>query len=233
VTLRVVLADDQEVVRTGLRMLCEHDRDIAVVGEAENGAAAAVLARTHRPDVILMDIRMPVLDGLAATRRILTDPLVGAGVRVLMLTTYEQDEYVFEALRSGASGFLAKDVSPSALRDAVRTVAAGQALLSPRATRTLIETFVARPPHQPDQRRLQALTDREREVLTLVGRGLSNLDIGRLHFLSPATVKTHVNRSMRKLDARDRAQLVVIAYETGLVRPGDPGQDNPRDDLSR
>ncbi|MFE9654986.1 response regulator [Micromonospora sp. NPDC006431] len=222
-TLRVVLADDQEMVRTGLRTLCEKDGDIRVVGEAENGQVAVALAREHRPDVVLMDIRMPVLDGLGATRRILTDRNVGPGVRVLVLTTYEQDENVFEALRSGASGFLTKDVSPTELRAAIRTVAAGQALLSPRATRSLVETFVAYPPHRPDPRRLDVLTDREREVLAMVGRGLSNLQIARMLFLSAATVKTHVNRSMVKLGARDRAQLVVAAYETGLVRPGSDG----------
>ncbi|HXV92265.1 MAG TPA: response regulator transcription factor [Pseudonocardia sp.] len=221
-SLTVLLADDQALVRTGLRALCEHDGDITVVAEAENGAAAVALARTHRPDVVLMDIRMPVLDGLAATRRIVADPQA-RGVRVLVLTTYDHDENVFEALRAGAGGFLGKEVDPPALRAAVRTVAAGESLLSPRATRALVEAFVAAPPHRPDQARLAVLTAREREVLALVGRGLSNADIGRLLFLSPATVKTHVNRAMAKLDARDRAQLVVIAYETGLVRPGDPG----------
>jgi DNA-binding NarL/FixJ family response regulator len=220
--LRVLLADDQEMVRAGLKVLCEHDGDITVVAEAENGQAAVALAREHRPDVVLMDIRMPVLDGLAATRRILGDH-PDPGVRVLVLTTYERDQYVYEALRAGASGFLAKDVSPAGLREAVRVVAAGQSLLSPGATRSLIEAFVAHPPHEPDPGRVAALTDREREILGLVGRGLSNVEIGRLLFLSPATVKTHVNRSMAKLDARDRAQLVVVAYETGLVRPGDPG----------
>ena len=222
-TIRVLLADDQELVRSGLKVLCEHAGDITVVAEAADGAEAAALARRHRPDVVLMDIRMPVLDGLAATRRIVGDPQVGPEVRVLVLTTYERDEYVFEALRAGASGFLTKEVSPAGLREAVRTVAAGQSLLSAGATRSLIEAFVSRPPHRPDAARLEVLTEREREVLGLVGRGMSNVEIGRTLFLSPATVKTHVNRAMAKLDARDRAQLVITAYETGLVRPGDPG----------
>jgi DNA-binding NarL/FixJ family response regulator len=228
-TIRVLLADDQELVRSGLRVLCEHDGDITVIAEAADGAAAAVLARQHRPDVVLMDIRMPVLDGLAATRRIVGDPQTDPAVRVLVLTTYEQDEYVFEAIRAGASGFLSKQVSPAGLREAVRTVAGGQSLLSPGATRSLIEAFAARPPHEPDAGPLEALTDREREVLGLVGQGLSNVEIGRRLFLSPATVKTHVKRAMAKLDARDRAQLVITAYETGLVRPGDPGPAGPRD----
>lgn len=223
--ITVVLADDQAMVRTGLRTLCEHQGDIAVVAEAENGAVAVDLARQHRPDVVLMDIRMPVLDGLTATQRILTDPQARSDTRVLVLTTFEHDEYVFAALRAGASGFIVKDISPDGLREAIRTVAAGQSLLSPKATRSLVEAFMASPPHAPDRTRLDVLTEREREVLALVGRGLSNIDIGKLLFLSPATVKTHVNRSMTKLDARDRAQLVVVAYETGLVRPGDPGPD--------
>ncbi|MEX5305616.1 response regulator transcription factor [Kocuria sp. CPCC 205258] len=222
-SLRVLLADDQELVRTGLRTLCEIDGDITVVAEAANGHQAVSLTRQHRPDVVLMDIRMPGADGLAATRRILADPAPGTGPRVLMLTTYGSEEYLFEALRSGASGFLTKDVDPAELRRAIRTVAAGEALLTPQATRSLIEAFVTRAPHDPDPARLAVLTDREREVLGHVGRGLSNIEIGRLLLLSPATVKTHVNRAMTKLDARDRAQLVVIAYETGLVRPGDAG----------
>lgn len=216
----MLLVDDQAVVRAGLRTLCEHDGDITVVAEAADGAAGAALARQYRPDVVLMDIRMPVLDGVAATRRIVADPDLVGHVRVLVLTTYELDDYVYDALRAGASGFLAKDVVPAALREAIRTVAAGQALLSPAATRSLIEAFVTRPAHQPDPSRLGVLTERERETLALVGQGLSNTDIGSRLFLSPATVKTHVNRAMSKLHARDRAQLVVIAYETGLVHPG-------------
>ncbi|MEV0705122.1 response regulator transcription factor [Saccharopolyspora sp. NPDC050389] len=222
-TITVVLVDDQALVRTGLRALCERDGDIIVVAEAENGALAVSSVKEHQPDVVLMDIRMPVLDGLAATERIVADPDINADVRVLVLTTYEADEYVFGAIRAGASGFVTKDIRPEALRDAVRTVAEGQSLLSPNATRSLIQEFVANPPHHGDDQPLRVLTEREREVLVLVGRGLSNAEIAKLLFLSPATVKTHVNRSMTKLDARDRAQLVVLAYETGLVRAGDPG----------
>ena len=237
-TVRVLIADDQELVRMGLRSLCEMEGDITVVAEAADGAAALSLTRKHEPDVILMDIRMPDLDGIAATRRIVAEHGGSDGPRVLVLTTYERDEYLFEALRAGASGFLSKDVRPPDLRQAIRTVAAGESLLSPTATRKLVETFVARTPREPDTTPLRVLTDREREVLALVGRGLSNTDIGRRLFLSPATVKTHVNRSMTKLDIRDRAQLVVTAYETGLVEPGridaagDPERvpgDNSRD----
>lgn len=222
-TIRVLLADDQELVRTGLKTLCEREGDIVVVAEAADGQAAALFARRERPDVILMDIRMPVLDGISATERILADAELRPAPRILMLTTYEQDEYVYRALRAGASGFLTKDVDPPELRAAIRTVIQGDSLLSPGATRALVEAFVANPPHQPDVARLDVLTERERQVLHHVGRGRTNLDIGRLLSLSPATVKTHVNRAMAKLDARDRAQLVVVAYETGLVRPGDPG----------
>lgn len=221
--LRVLLAEDQELVRAGLRMLCEGDGDIEVVAEAENGTVAIAAVREHQPDVVLMDIRMPVMDGLAATRQIMADPRVGPGVRVLILTTYQLDDYLFAALRAGASGFLAKDARPEELRDAVRTVAAGEALLSPAATRSLIESFVANQPQHLDGSDLDVLTDREREVVALVGRGMSNLDIGQMLHLSPATAKTHVNRAMMKLDARDRAQLVVVAYETGLVRAGERG----------
>ncbi|PSK95462.1 LuxR family two component transcriptional regulator [Murinocardiopsis flavida] len=216
-TIRVVLADDQVMVRTGLRVLCERDGDIAVVAEAADGAAAVDLAAEHRPDVVLMDIRMPVLDGLSAARRILDGR---RAVRVLMLTTYEIDEYVIDAVRAGASGFISKDIGPEGLRDAVRTVVAGQTLFSPNAARTLSEAFAAAPGPPPDTDRLSPLTARESEVLALVARGMSNKEIGRVLSLSPATVKTHVNRSMTKLDARDRAQLVVLAYESGLVRAG-------------
>lgn len=236
-TVRVLIADDQELVRMGLRSLCEMDGDITVVAEAGDGAAALSLTRQHEPDVVLMDIRMPGLDGITATRRIVAEHAVPDRPRVLVLTTYDLDEYLFEALRAGASGFLPKDVRPPDLRQAIRTVAAGESLLSPTATRRLIEAFVAKTPREPDASPLRVLTEREREVLAMVGRGLSNADIGRRLFLSPATVKTHVNRSMTKLDIRDRAQLVVMAYETGLVEPGridagdprrDPG-DHPRD----
>lgn len=217
--IRVVLVDDQELVREGLRVLCEGDGDIEVVATAQDGLHAQQVVREQAPEVVLMDIRMPTMDGIEATRRIVSKH---EHVRVIVLTTYEQDDYVFAALRAGASGFLAKDVPPEDLRAAIRTVADGQALLSPRATRTLIEFCVASGPLSTlDDRPLQVLTGRERELLALAGRGLSNVDIGRQLHLAPATVKTHLNRAMAKLDVHDRAQLVVIAYETGLVKPGD------------
>jgi DNA-binding NarL/FixJ family response regulator len=216
-SVRVALADDQTLVRAGFRALLENADDIEVVGEAANGAEAVELARSARPDVVLMDIRMPLLDGLEATRRIVADELL-AGVRVVVLTTFELDEYVFEALRAGASGFLLKDIDPADLRQAVRVVAGGDALLSPAVTRTLIQEFVARPAHQSvAPERLSALTDREREVMALVAEGLTNGEIGQRLFMSPATARTHVSRAMVKLGARDRAQLVVLAYQSGLV----------------
>ena len=218
--IRVLVADDQTLVRAGLRTLLESDDDLQVVGEAGDGAEAVEAARRLRPDVVLMDIRMPVLDGLEATRRIVADELL-AGVRVVVLTTFDLDENVYEALRAGASGFLAKDVDPAELRHAVRVVARGDALLSPGVTRRLIAEFAARPTHQPAAAyRLEVLTDREREVLSLVGEGLGNDDIAARLYMSPATAKTHVSRIMTKLAVHDRAQLVVLAYETGLVRPG-------------
>ena len=216
--VRVLVADDQTLVRAGLRTLLESDHDLQVVGEAADGTEAVALARATRPDVVLMDIRMPGQDGLAATRQIVTDPHL-AGVRVVVLTTFDLDEYVYEALRGGASGFLAKDVDPAELRHAVRVVARGDALLSPGVTRRLIAEFAARPTSQPAAaRRLEVLTDREREVLA--GEGLGNDDIAARLYMSPATAKTHVSRIMGKLAAHDRAQLVVLAYETGLVKPG-------------
>ena len=216
----MLLADDQNLVRAGFRVLLERGDDIEVVAEAADGAEAIDAARAARPDVVLMDIRMPVLDGLEATRRIVADELL-AGVRVIVLTTFELDEYVFEALRAGASGFLLKDIDPDDLRQAVRVVAGGDALLSPSITRRLITEFATRPAQPPpDAARLAPLTEREREVLALVAGGLSNGEIGRRLFMSPATAKTHVSRAMAKLGARDRAQLVVLAYETGLVTPG-------------
>jgi DNA-binding NarL/FixJ family response regulator len=216
-SVRVMLADDQTLVRAGFRALLENADDIEVVGEAANGAEAVELARSARPDVVLMDIRMPLLDGLEATRRIVADELL-AGVRVVVLTTFELDEYVFEALRAGASGFLLKDIDPADLRQAVRVVAGGDALLSPAVTRTLIQEFVARPARQSvTPERLSALTDREREVMALVAEGLTNDEIGQRLFMSPATARTHVSRAMVKLGARDRAQLVVLAYQSGLV----------------
>ena len=216
-SVRVVLADDQTLVRAGFRALLENADDIEVVGEAANGTEAVELARSARPDVVLMDIRMPLLDGLEATRRIVADELL-AGVRVVVLTTFELDEYVFEALRAGASGFLLKDIDPADLRQAVRVVAGGDALLSPAVTRTLIQEFVARPARQSvAPERLSALTDREREVMALAAEGLTNDEIGQRLFMSPATARTHVSRAMVKLGARDRAQLVVLAYQSGLV----------------
>jgi len=220
VSIRVVLADDQALVRAGFRLLLENTTDIEVVGEAATGLDALNLVGTAAADVVLMDIRMPVMDGLEATRRIVADTAL-AGVRVIILTTFELDEYVFEALRAGASGFLVKDIEPEDLRQAVRVVAHGEALLSPGVTRRLIAEFVAQPDRRPVAAdRLAVLTDREREVLALVARGLTNDEIGARLFMSPATAKTHVNRAMAKLDARDRAQLVVIAFETGLAGPG-------------
>ena len=217
--IRVLLVDDQALVRAGFRLVLERDEGIDVVDEAADGAAAVRMARQHRPDVVLMDIRMPDMDGIEATRRILAGERTGAP-RVVVLTTYEQDDYIADAVRAGASGFLLKDIEPDDLRTAVQTVAAGQALLSPSVTRRLLETLRARPDGRPKApERLDVLTPREREVLALVGRGLSTCEIGRALYMSPATAKTHVNRAMAKLHARDRAQLVVIAYETGLVRP--------------
>ncbi|WJV50758.1 response regulator transcription factor [Streptomyces flavofungini] len=219
--IRVLLADDQNVVRAGFRALLDLTDDLVVVAEAADGRAAVELTRTTRPDVVLMDIRMPGVDGLEATRRIATDPSLDR-VRVLVLTTYEADAYVFEALRSGAAGFLLKDVDPDDLRAAIRTVAAGQSLLAPAVTRRVIEEFArSQGPRAEARQRLAPLTDREREVLALVGRGLSNAEIGTRLLMSPLTAKTHVSRTMTKLGARDRAQLVVLAYETALVRPGE------------
>ena len=216
--IRVVLADDQQLVRAGFRVLLDAEEGIEVVGEAGDGAAAIELVRAERPDVVLMDIRMPGVDGLAATREITADPSLAA-VRVLILTTFELDEYVFEALRSGAAGFLVKHTEPAELVRAVRVVAAGDALLSPSVTRRLIAEFAARPSRgDAPAGALAGLTDREREVMVLVGHGLSNDEIAAEWVVSPATVRTHVSRAMMKLHARDRAQLVVMAYQHGLVR---------------
>ena len=217
--IRVLLADDQLLVRAGFRALLDAQPGIRVVAEAGDGEEALALAREHRPDLVLMDIRMPRLDGLAATRRLLGDPELGE-MRVVMLTTFELDEYVFEAIRAGASGFLVKDTEPEELVRAVRAVVAGDALLSPGATRRLIAEFAARSKEPVAAVSLSELTEREREVLTLVGIGLSNEEIARRLVVSPLTAKTHVSRAMVKLGARDRAQLVVLAYESGLVRPG-------------
>ncbi|MET9624109.1 MULTISPECIES: response regulator transcription factor [unclassified Streptomyces] len=217
--ISVVLADDQSLVRAGFRALLDAQPDIRVAGEAADGGEAVARARELRPDVVLMDIRMPLLDGLAATRRITGDPELAA-VKVVMLTTFELDEYVFEAIRSGASGFLVKDTEPEELLRAVRAVVDGDALLSPGVTRRLIEEFAARSKEPAGAVGLDELTEREREVMALVGIGLSNEEIARRLVVSPLTAKTHVSRTMVKLGARDRAQLVVLAYESGLVRPG-------------
>jgi DNA-binding NarL/FixJ family response regulator len=221
-TIRVLLADDQTLIRRGFRVLVDSAPDLEVVAEAANGREAVELARSSRADVILMDIRMPELDGLGATRQIMADEAL-AGVRVLILTTFEIDEYVFEALRAGASGFLGKSVEPAELIEAIRTVASGDALLSPKAVKGLIGRFLAQP--ELDQAAapavLAALTEREREVVGLVATGLSNEEIAERLVVAPMTAKTHVNRAMMKLGARDRAQLVVIAYQSGLVRAGD------------
>lgn len=219
-TLTVLLADDQALLRSAFRVLVDSEPGMRVVGEAADGAEAVRLARAERPDVVLMDIRMPGTDGLAATREICSDPEL-AGVRVVMLTTFEVDEYVVQSLRAGASGFLGKGAEPEELLAAIRIAAAGEALLSPAATKGLIATFLASagaPPVSPSPS-LDALTAREREVLAHVAGGLSNDEIGERLAVSPLTVKTHVNRAMAKLGARDRAQLVMLAYESGLVRP--------------
>jgi DNA-binding NarL/FixJ family response regulator len=219
--IRTVIVDDQPLVRAGLQSIFQHVEDIAVVGEASDGRSALQLARAERPDVILMDIRMPIMDGLEATRKITNDPDLD-GVRVLILTTFDLDEYVYAALQAGASGFLLKDAPPERIFDAVRVITAGEALLAPAATRRLIESFLdQRITARPDAVRLLAtLTDREREVLALVGRGMSNAEISDQLVVGEATTKTHISRAMAKLAARDRAQLVVLAYEGGLVHPG-------------
>jgi DNA-binding NarL/FixJ family response regulator len=217
--IRVLLADDQALVRAGFRALLDAQDGIEVVGEAEDGRQAVELAGEQRPNVILMDIRMPVLDGLAATREIALDRQLDS-VRIVILTTFELDEYVFEAIRAGAAGFLVKDTKPSELIEAVRVVAGGDALLSPSVTRRLIGEFAARAKEPPRSTALEELTGREREVMALAAAGLTNEQIATRLVVSIATAKTHVSRAMVKLGVRDRAQLVVLAYETGLVRPG-------------
>jgi DNA-binding NarL/FixJ family response regulator len=227
--IRVLLADDQALIRAGFRVLLEAAGDVEVIGEAVNGEQAVDLARAESPDVILMDIRMPEVDGLEATRRIAADGAL-TEVKVVILTTFETDDYVYQALRAGASGFLVKDAEPEDLIRAVRVVARGEALLSPSVTRRLIATFASRGPRGMGQREgasrprpgydISRITEREREVLSLVAEGLSNEEIATRLYLSPLTTKTHVSHIMTKLNARDRAQLVVIAYESGLVVPG-------------
>jgi DNA-binding NarL/FixJ family response regulator len=221
--IRVLLADDQALIRAGFRVLVDAADDLEVVGEATDGQQAVDLARRARADVVLMDIRMPGVDGLEATRRICADEDL-AGVKVIILTTFESDEYVYQALRAGASGFLVKDTEPAELLQGIRVVARGDALLSPSVTRRLITDLARRPEPPPASGQvLSALTDREREVMALVAEGMSNDEIAARLFLSPLTSKTHVSRIMTKLNARDRAQLVVIAYESGLVTPGSRG----------
>lgn len=214
-TIRVLIVDDQALLRGSFRVLVETEPDLAVIGEAGSGAEAIRLARESRPDVVLMDVRMPELDGIEATRQICAEL---ADVRVLILTTFELDEYVYAALRAGASGFLLKDTPPADLLAAIRVIAAGDALLAPSVTRRLIATFASQPP-AANVRGLDGITDREREVLTLIARGLSNAEIADRLYLSPATVKTHIGQLLRKLAARDRAQLVITAYETHLITP--------------
>jgi DNA-binding NarL/FixJ family response regulator len=218
--IRVVIADDQALVRTGFRVILDAESDLEVVGEAGDGREAVELAQAYRPDIVLMDIRMPNLDGIDATRRLTALP---RPPRVLMLTTFDLDEYVYEALRAGASGFLLKDAGADELLHAVRVVAAGDALLSPSITRRLIADYAHRPPPSEQPAALAELTPRELEVLRLVARGLSNADIARRLVLGDATVKTHVARIFQKLDVHDRAQAVVLAYESGLVTPGQAG----------
>jgi DNA-binding NarL/FixJ family response regulator len=232
--IRLVIADDQPLLRTGFRMILEAERDMAVIGEAENGEEAVALTRRLGPDVVLMDIRMPVMDGVEATRRITSAPGSGSGPRVLILTTFDLDEYIVQALRAGASGFLLKDVPPEELAAAIRVVAAGEALLAPSITRRLLDRFAATLTVPGEARRpagFAELTERELEVLTLVGRGLSNQEIADELVLGETTVKTHVSHVFSKLELRDRVQAVVLAYETGIVRPGegriDPGDDDP------
>jgi len=225
--IRVLVADDQALVRHGFCALIDAEDDMDVVGEASTGSEAIELAFRTSPDVILMDIRMPELDGIAATARLTADDRLG-GTRVLVLTTFDLDQYVYDALRAGASGFLLKDTAPQQLLDAIRIVAAGDALIAPGITRRLIDEFASRPVAGEDSEALVQLTPRERDVLVEVGRGRSNAEIAETLIISPLTAKTHVSRILTKLAARDRAQLVVVAYETGLVRPGSEPPDPSR-----
>lgn len=216
--IRVLLVDDQPLIRSGFRALLEVEDDIEVVAEAADGSEALALARHHLPDIALIDIQMPVVDGIEATRRIAADPALAA-VHVVILTNYGLDEYVFHALRAGAAGFLVKDIQPDDFLHAVHVAARGDALLAPSITRKLIDRYVTRPPHVATGTALEELTNREREAVALVAQGLSNDDLAARMVISPLTAKTHVNRAMAKLHVRDRAQLVVLAYESGLVTP--------------
>jgi DNA-binding NarL/FixJ family response regulator len=218
--ISVLIADDQELVRAGFRVVLDAEDDLEVVGEAVDGAHAVELARRLDPDIVLMDIRMPVLDGIEATRRIRAAATADSGPRVLVLTTFDLDEYVYDALRSGASGFLLKDARATQLIDAVRIVAAGDAMIAPSITRRLVAEFAARPDTVASKRAFDELTPRELEVLTLVARGLSNIEIARQLFVEETTIKTHMTRILMKLNLRDRVQAVVLAYESGLVTPG-------------
>jgi DNA-binding NarL/FixJ family response regulator len=225
--IRVLLADDQALIRSGIRSLLEAEDDIEVVAEAADGQQAVVLARQHQPDIALIDVQMPVLDGIEATRQIAEDKELGR-VHVVILTNYGLDEYIFRALRYGASGFLLKDTEPAELLQALHVAVTGEALLSPAVTRRLISEFVARPPDALASAGMEALTNREREVVALAAHGLSNDEIAAAMVLSPTTAKTHISRAMTKLGARDRAQLVVFAYQSGLVSPRGPGLGGPR-----
>jgi DNA-binding NarL/FixJ family response regulator len=216
--IRVVLIDDQALIRSGIRALLDAEDDIEVVAEAADGQQGVALVREHRPDIALIDVQMPVLDGIEATRQIVEDQQL-AGVRVVILTNYGLDEYIFRALRAGASGFLLKDTEPAELLQALRVVMRGDALLSPAVTRSLVSEFIARPPDARASAGMEILTNREREVVALVAHGLNNDEIAATMVLSPTTAKTHVSRAMTKLGARDRAQLVVFAYQSGLVHP--------------
>lgn len=222
--IRVVLVDDQELVRTGLRMLAEHDGDVQVVAEVDNGIAGVSAVRRHRPDVVLMDIRMPQQDGIAATRAIVADPALD-GVGVLILTTFDDEEDVYAAIRAGAAGYLLKDVAPDDLRRAVRAVAAGDSLLSPAITRQVMGALSAHPRAVSRPELLESLTGREREVLFRIGLGESNDEIGASLHISPATARTYVSRLLTKLPARDRSHLVILCYESGLIRPGSTESD--------
>jgi DNA-binding NarL/FixJ family response regulator len=229
VAISVLLADDQQLVRAGFRSLLKRDRGIVVIGEASTGDETVRTTRALRPDVVLMDIRMPGMDGITATRQIVADPQLH-GCRVVILTTFETDEYVFTALAAGASGFLTKDVDPDGLRQAVRAVSAGDALLSPSVTRRVVAQLAHRPAAGTGGTQLAVLTEREREIVRLVATGLSNDDIAGHLVISPLTVKTHITRSIAKLGVRDRVQLVILAYEAGLVRPGEaaaPTEQSP------